>query len=67
MPKCVVVDPSFDWQGVDRPRIPWSETVLYEAENSRLGGLVVRDEYIYFGSVDEGRLLRRHRLAAPPP
>ena len=30
MPKCVVVDPSFDWQGVERPQVPWSETVLYE-------------------------------------
>ena len=31
MPKCIVVDPTFDWQG-DRPlRIPWEETVIYEA------------------------------------
>ena len=30
MPKSVVVDPSFDWQGVERPSIPWTETVLYE-------------------------------------
>ena len=30
MPKCVVVDPAFDWQDDQRPRIPWSETVIYE-------------------------------------
>ena len=30
MPKCVVIDPSFEWDGVEPPRIPWSETVLYE-------------------------------------
>ncbi len=30
MPKCVVVDPTFDWQGDRSPRTPWSETVLYE-------------------------------------
>ncbi len=30
MPKCVVVDPAFDWQGVSRPGVPWRETVIYE-------------------------------------
>ncbi len=35
----VVVDPGFDW-GDDRPpRIPWSETVIYEAH---VGGLTMR-------------------------
>jgi glycogen operon protein len=30
IPKCVVVDDDFDWEG-DRPlRIPWHETVIYE-------------------------------------
>jgi glycogen operon protein len=30
VPKCVIVDPTFDWEG-DKPlRIPWNETVLYE-------------------------------------
>jgi len=30
MPKCVVTDPSFDWQG-DRPlRTPWNRTIIYE-------------------------------------
>jgi isoamylase len=30
VPKCVTIDPSFDWEG-DRPlRIPWNETITYE-------------------------------------
>lgn len=31
MPKCVVVDPSFDWQGDVAPRTAWRDTVVYEA------------------------------------
>jgi glycogen operon protein len=30
VPKSVVVDPSFDWQGDRSPQIPWAETVIYE-------------------------------------
>ncbi|MBI0330136.1 glycogen debranching protein GlgX [Burkholderia plantarii] len=30
MPKCVVVDESFDWHGDRRPEVPWQETVIYE-------------------------------------
>ncbi len=30
VPLSVVVDDHFDWEGVDHPRVPWSETVLYE-------------------------------------
>ncbi|WP_277976139.1 glycogen debranching protein GlgX [Pantoea endophytica] len=31
-PKCVVIDPNeFDWQDANRPNIPWSKTVIYEA------------------------------------
>jgi glycogen operon protein len=30
MSKCVVIDPSFDWQGVTPPRIPREKTVLFE-------------------------------------
>ncbi len=30
MPKCVVVDPSFDWREDRPPRTPWEETVIYE-------------------------------------
>ncbi|HLH14193.1 MAG TPA: glycogen debranching protein GlgX [Solirubrobacteraceae bacterium] len=30
MPKCVVIDDRFDWQGDAHPRRPWGETVIYE-------------------------------------
>jgi isoamylase len=30
VPKSVVVDQSFDWEGDIRPRTPWNETVIYE-------------------------------------
>jgi glycogen debranching enzyme GlgX/malto-oligosyltrehalose synthase len=29
-PKSVVVDPAFDWEGDQAPRIPWHDTVIYE-------------------------------------
>jgi isoamylase len=31
IPKCVVVDEGFDWEGDASPRTPWNETVIYEA------------------------------------
>jgi glycogen operon protein len=31
VPKSVVTDPFFDWEGDTQPRIPWNETVIYEA------------------------------------
>ena len=31
MPKCIVIDENhFDWQGVQKPKIPWGEEVIYE-------------------------------------
>src|SRR3954469_6365400 len=30
MPKCIVIDASFDWRGDRSPRIPWNQTVIYE-------------------------------------
>jgi len=30
MPKCVVTDPSFDWEGDRWPQHPWNRTVIYE-------------------------------------
>jgi len=30
MPKCVVVDPAFDWQRDRAPKIPWNRTIIYE-------------------------------------
>jgi len=31
IPKCVVVDPSFDWEGDAPLGTPWHETIIYEA------------------------------------
>ena len=31
MPRGVIVDEGFDWQGDEPPRTPWCETILYEA------------------------------------
>jgi isoamylase len=30
IPKCLVIDPGFDWQDDRPPRTPWSQTVIYE-------------------------------------
>jgi glycogen operon protein len=30
MPKCVVIDPVFDWEGDEQLDTPWHETVIYE-------------------------------------
>jgi len=30
IPKCVVVDPVFDWEGDDHPRTTWADTIIYE-------------------------------------
>ncbi len=30
IPKCVVVDPSFDWEGDSQLETPWADTVIYE-------------------------------------
>ena len=29
-PKSVVVDTTFDWEGVEKPHTPWAETIIYE-------------------------------------
>jgi isoamylase len=31
VPKGVVIDPRFDWRGDQPPRVPWHDTVIYEA------------------------------------
>ena len=30
VPKCVVIDASFDWEGDERPRTPWADAIIYE-------------------------------------
>ena len=32
MPKCVVVDSAYDWEGDRKPAIPWEDLVIYEAQ-----------------------------------
>ena len=43
MPKCVVVDPCFDWPKKRHPQIPWPQTILYEAH---VRGFTIRHEAI---------------------
>ncbi|MDG6907549.1 MAG: glycogen debranching protein GlgX [Nitrososphaerota archaeon] len=31
IPKCVVIDTAYDWEGDSLLRIPWNETIIYEA------------------------------------
>lgn len=31
MPKCRVIDPAFTWGLERRPRVPWTDTIIYEA------------------------------------
>ena len=31
MPKCVVTERAYDWEGDEQPRRPWNETIIYEA------------------------------------
>ena len=32
VPKCIIVDDnSFDWKGVQKPKVPWTEEIIYEA------------------------------------
>lgn len=30
VPKCVVVDTTFDWRGDEHPKTPWNQTIIYE-------------------------------------
>src|SRR5918998_1845182 len=30
VPRCVVIDPAFDWEDDAPPRVPWGETIIYE-------------------------------------
>ena len=30
MPKCVIIDPFFEWEGDRSPRTPWHKTIIYE-------------------------------------
>ncbi|HZP72002.1 MAG TPA: hypothetical protein VFA97_01365, partial [Gaiellaceae bacterium] len=43
IPKCVVVDQGFDWEGDRPPARPWSETVIYECH---VKGFTILNEHI---------------------
>jgi len=46
MPRCVVVDPGFDWQGAVAPQRPWKDTIIYETHVkgfTKLNGAVRED------------------------
>jgi len=39
IPRCIVIDPAFDWQGDHPPKIPWNRTVIYECH---VKGMTIR-------------------------
>jgi glycogen operon protein len=57
-PKCVVVDPRFDWEDDRPPRTPWSRSVLYECH---VKGMTQRHP-----AVEEAQRGRYRGLAAEP-
>ena len=78
IPKCVVVDERFDWEGDRPPQRPWSETVIYETHvkgfTKRRAGLREDLRGTYAGLASDEALgylqgPRRHggRAAAGPP
>src|SRR3979490_1777556 len=46
IPKSVVVDPGFDWEGGRWPRAPWNDTVICEAHDNGFAKLnqLVRED-----------------------
>jgi len=66
VPKCVVVDPAFDW-GDDRPpRIPWHHSVIYE---THVRGLTIKLDTVpeglrgsYLGVASEPVVKHLHKL-----
>ncbi len=43
IPKCVVIDPSFDWEGDTLLRTPWHDTVIYE---THIKGFTMRHPHV---------------------
>ena len=56
-PKCVVVDPSFDWEGDRPPRIAWNDSIIYEVHvkgfTARHPGVPAEKRGTYAGLVSE--------------
>jgi isoamylase len=60
VPKCIVIDPGFDWEGDDHLRTPWQDTVIYEVH---VKGFTVRKPGVdgdlqgtYAGLASEGAI-----------
>jgi isoamylase len=63
MPKCVVVDPNFDWQGEPQGRaVAWDRTVLYEALVRGFTKLHPMVPEAHRGNLQGSRQQRRGRL-----
>src|SRR5437763_3987224 len=66
VPKCVVVDPGFDWQDDRPPNHPWNEMVIYEVHTKGFTRLhsAVRDDLrgTYAGLASEPALEYLQRL-----
>ena len=60
IPKCVVVDGRFDWEGDRPPRRTWNETIIYEAHTKGFTRLMesVREDLrgTYAGLASEGAI-----------
>jgi isoamylase len=60
IPKCVVIDPSFDWEDDRPPATPWHDTVIYEAHVKGFTKLLphVREDLrgTYAGLASEGAI-----------
>lgn len=57
VPKCVVIDPAFDWEGDHPPRIAWHDTIIYEVHvkgfTARHPGIPANKRGTYAGLVSE--------------
>jgi isoamylase len=66
VPKCVVVDPAFDWEDDHPPRIPWHHTVIYETHvrgiTMKLDAVPERLRGRYSGMVSEPVVQHLHKL-----
>jgi isoamylase len=66
IPKCVVIDPSFDWEGDGHLRTPWHDTVIYEVHVKGFTAAhpAVRDDLRgrYAGLASEDAIAHLHSL-----
>jgi isoamylase len=59
-PKCIVIDPSFDWEGDRPPNVAWNDSIIYEVHvkgfTARHTGLSEGKRGTYAGLVSEPAL-----------